>query len=33
MVSVRIPTETEEKYFSGLKANDRAELVMQALDA
>ena len=33
MVSVKIPAEAEEKYFSGLKANDRAELVMKALDA
>lgn len=33
MVSVKIPAEAEEKYFSGLKAKDRADLVMQALDA
>ena len=33
MVSVKIPAEAEEKYFSGLKAKDRAELVMQALEA
>lgn len=33
MVSVKIPAEAEEKYFSGLKAKDRANLVMQALEA
>ncbi len=33
MVSVKIPAEAEEKYFSGLKAKDRADLVMQALEA
>ena len=33
MVSVKIPAEAEEKYFSGLKAKDRAYLVMQALEA
>ena len=33
MVSVKIPAEAEEKYFSGLKAKDRADLVMKALEA
>lgn len=33
MMSVKIPAEAEEKYFSGLKAKDRADLVMQALEA
>lgn len=33
MVSVKIPAEAEEMYFSGLKAKDRTELVMQALEA
>lgn len=33
MVSVKIPAEAEEKSFSGLKAKDRADLVMQALEA
>lgn len=33
IVSVKIPAEAEEKYFSGLKAKDRADLVMQALEA
>lgn len=33
MVSVKIPAEAEEKYFSGLKAKDRADLVMRALEA
>ena len=33
MVSVKIPAEAEEKYFSGLKAKDRAYLIMQALEA
>lgn len=33
MVIVKIPVEAEEKYFSGLKAKDRADLVMQALEA
>ena len=33
MVSVKIPAEVEEKYFSGLKAKDRADLVMRALEA
>ena len=33
MVSVKIPAEAEEKYFSGLKAKDRTDLVMQALEA
>ncbi len=32
-VSVKIPSEAEEKYFSGLKAKDRSDLVMQALEA
>lgn len=33
MVSVKIPAEAEEKYFSGLKAKDRTDLVMHALEA
>ncbi len=33
MVSVKIPAEAEEKYFAGLKAKDRVDLVMQALEA
>ena len=33
MVRVKIPAEAEEKYFSGLKAKDRADLVMKALEA
>lgn len=33
MVSVKIPAEAEEKYFSGMKAKDRTDLVMKALDA
>lgn len=33
MVSVKIPAEAVENYFSGLKAKDRADLVMQALEA
>ena len=32
-VSVKIPAEAEEKYFSGMKAKERTELVMKALDA
>ena len=33
MVNVKMPAEAEEKYFSGMKAKERTELVMQALDA
>ena len=33
MVSVKMPAEAEEKYFSGMKAKERTDLVMQALDA
>ena len=33
MFSVKIPAEAEEKYFSGLKAKDRTDLVMHALEA
>jgi len=33
MVSVKMPAEAEKKYFSGMKAKERTELVMQALDA
>ena len=33
MVTVKMPAEAEEKYFSGMKAKERTELVMQALDA
>ena len=32
-VSVRIPVEEEKKYFSGMKAKERTDLVMKALDA
>lgn len=32
-VSVKIPAEVEEKYFFGMRAKERAELVMAALDA
>lgn len=32
-MSVKIPAEAEEKYFSGMKAKERTELVMKALDA
>ena len=32
-VSVKIPAEAEEKYFSGMKAKERTDLVMKALDA
>ena len=33
MVSVKMPVEAEEKYFSGMKAKERTDLEMQALDA
>ena len=32
-VSVSIPAEAEKKYFSGMKAKERTDLVMKALDA
>lgn len=32
-VSVKMPAEAEEKYFSGMKAKERTDLVMKALDA
>ncbi|WP_328597064.1 ParB N-terminal domain-containing protein [Porcincola intestinalis] len=32
-VSVKIPAEAEEKYFSGMKAKERTDLVMKAPDA
>ena len=32
-VNVRIPAEAEKKYFSGMKAKERTDLVMKALDA
>ena len=32
-VSVKIPPEAERKYFSGMTAKERTELVMKALDA
>lgn len=32
-VSIKVPAEAEEKYFSGMKAKERTELVMKALDA
>ncbi len=32
-VAVKLPAETEAKYFSGLNAKERTELVLQALDA
>ncbi len=31
-VTVKMPAEAEEKYFSGMKAQERTELVMQALE-
>lgn len=33
MVSVKIPAEAEGKYFSGIKAKDRTDIVLRALDA
>lgn len=33
MVSVKIPAEAEEKYFSGLRAKERTDLVIHALEA
>ena len=32
-VSIKVPAEAEEKYFSGMKARERTDLVMKALDA
>ena len=32
-VSIKIPAEAEEKYFFGMKAKERTDLVMKALDA
>lgn len=32
-VSVKLPVEAEKKYFSGMKAKERTELVMKALNA
>lgn len=32
-VSIKIPAEAEKKYFSGMKAKERTNLVMKALDA
>lgn len=32
-VSIKIPAEMGEKYFSGMKAKERTDLVMKALDA
>lgn len=32
-VSVKLPAEAEEKYFSGMKAKERTELVIKTLDA
>lgn len=32
-VSIKIPAEAEKKYFSGMKAKERTDLVMKALDA
>lgn len=32
-VSIKIPAEAEEKYFSGMKAKERTDLVMKALEA
>ncbi len=32
-VSVKIPAEAEKKYFSGMKAKERTDLVVKALDA
>ena len=33
MASVKIPAEAEEKYFSGLRAQERTDLVLHALEA
>lgn len=33
IVSIKIPAEAGEKYFSGIKAKERTDLVMKALDA
>ena len=33
VVNVKIPAEAEEKYFSGMKAKERTDLVMKALEA
>lgn len=32
-VSIKVPAEAEEKYFSGMKPKERTDLVMKALDA
>ena len=32
-VSIKIPAEAEEKYFSGMKSKERTDLVINALDA
>ena len=32
-VSIKIPAEAEEKYFSGMKSKERTDLVIKALDA
>ena len=32
-VSIKIPAEAEKKYFSGMKAKERTDLVMKALEA
>lgn len=32
-VSIKVPAEAEEKYFSGMKPEERTDLVMKALDA
>lgn len=32
-VRIKIPAEAEDKYFSGMKAKERTDLVMKALDA
>lgn len=32
-LNIKIPSEAGEKYFSGMKAKERTDLVMKALDA
>ena len=32
-MSIKIPAEAEEKYFSRMKAKERTDLIMKALDA
>ena len=32
-MNIKLPAEAEEKYFSGMKAKERTDLVIKALDA